>query len=479
VSFQKTIFEALCVYISWAVLLIFAHLRQFLIKYEIKDFPPLYDGLMPVYTRHCYMRVRDVFERPIGSVPGATVKLLDRYTTDGCWTFKFTGTQTEVINTGSYNYLGFAQNFGVCAESAAEIIGKQGLSTCGTIMTTGYSKIQHDLEELVAKFVGAEAAICFSMGYATNSMNIVCLADKNSLIVSDEHNHTSLILGSRLSGAKIKVFKHDDMEDLEKILKKAVAYGNPTTRQPYKKILIIVEGIYSMEGSICNLPRIIELKKKYKAYLYLDEAHSIGALGATGRGVVEYWGCNPRDVDILMGTFTKSFGGSGGYIAGLKKTIDYIRINSHTGYYSLPMSPPVAEQIYTSMSVIMGLDGTNDGQERIERLARNTRYFRKRLKQMGFLVYGSDDSPVVPVLLYYPAKCGYWGREMLKRRVGVVVVSFPATAMTESRVRICLSAAHTKEMLDRTLDAMQEVGELTNVFYSRKRPNIRESDIVW
>ncbi|RCN43661.1 aminotransferase, class I/II [Ancylostoma caninum] len=199
------------------------------------------------------------------------------------------------------------------------------------------------------------------MGFATNSMNAPCLVDKHSLIISDQYNHASLILGCRLSGASTKVFKHNDMQSLEKILRDAIAYGNPKTYRPYRKILIIVEGIYSMEGSICNLPGIIALKKKYGAYLYLDEAHSIGAMGATGRGVVEYWGCDPKDVDILMGTFTKSFGAAGGYIAGAKKTIDHLRVNSPTGYYSCPMSPPVAQQIYTSMSIIMGKDGTNDG----------------------------------------------------------------------------------------------------------------------
>ncbi|VDM79806.1 unnamed protein product [Strongylus vulgaris] len=130
-------------------------------------------------------------------------------------------------------------------------------------------------------------------------------------------------------------------------------------------------------------------------------------MGAKGRGVVEYWGCDPKDVDVLMGTFTKSFGASGGYIAGSKKLVDHLRVNSPTGCYSSPMSPPVAQQIITSMNIIMGKDGTNDGARRIERLARNSRYFRLRLKQMGFIVYGSDDSPVVPVMLYYPAKCGF------------------------------------------------------------------------
>ncbi|KAK0413605.1 hypothetical protein QR680_006899 [Steinernema hermaphroditum] len=471
---------AFSVYFTWMLLLVFAYIREFLRKYGFeknkaavelekqRSFVPLFNDFEAVYSRNCYTRVRDVFERPIGSVPGATVNLVDRVTNDYCWTFQFTGTQTNVINVGSYNYLGFAQSSGPCAQAAAQAIDEQGLSVCTTIHERGPSVSQHNLEKLVAEFLGVEDAICFSMGFATNSMNAPCLVDKNSLIVSDQYNHASLILGCRMSGASIKVFKHNDMRSLEKILRDAIAYGNPKTCRPYNKILIIVEGIYSMEGSICNLPGIIALKKKYKCYLYLDEAHSIGALGKTGRGVVEYWGCDPQDVDIMMGTFTKSFGAAGGYIGGSKRTIDHLRLHSPTGYYSLPMSPPVAQQVYSSMAIIMGRDGTRDGHDRIDTLSRNARYFRSKLKQKGFIVYGSDDSPVVPVMLYYPTKCGLWGREMLKRKIGVVVVSFPATDMTESRVRICLSAAHTKEMLDTVLDAMDEVGDLSCVKYSKR-----------
>ncbi|PAV78304.1 hypothetical protein WR25_19801 isoform G [Diploscapter pachys] len=366
-------FTLLSVYFSWMMLLLFAYLREILKRIgieddksnkerpELKNFTPLFSDFESLYQRNCYIRVRDVFERPIASVPGATVDIIDRISYDGNWTYVHPGSKTNVINIGSYNYLGFAQSSGPCAEAAAESIDREGVAMCTTVHERGRSVSQHRLEKLVAEFLGVEDAICFSMGFATNSMNAPCLVDKHSLIISDQFNHASLILGCRLSGASTKVFKHNDMKSLEKILRDAIAYGNPKTHRPYKKILIIVEGIYSMEGSICNLPGIIALKKKYKAYLYLDEAHSIGAMGKSGRGMVEYWGCNPKDVDILMGTFTKSFGSSGGYIAGSKHVINHLRVSSPTGYYSSPMSPPIAQQIYTSMSIIMGRDGTTDG----------------------------------------------------------------------------------------------------------------------
>jgi serine palmitoyltransferase len=173
-----------------------------------------------------------------------------------------------------------------------------------------------------------------------------------------------------------------------------------------------------MEGSIVNLPEIVAIKKKYKAYLFLDEAHSIGALGDNGRGVVDYWGCDPNDVDILMGTFTKSFGAcgepksfelflgflryfimfiirhsSGGYIGGKKNLIDYIRIHSHANCYGATMSPPVTQQIISSLKMIAGMDGTYEGKKRIERLAWNSHYFRQHLVKMGFIIYGGNFAP--------------------------------------------------------------------------------------
>ncbi|XP_049895967.1 serine palmitoyltransferase 2-like, partial [Epinephelus moara] len=220
--------------------------------------------------------------------------------------------------------------------------------------------IHEELEQLVANFLGVESSMTFGMGFATNSMNIPALVGKGCLILSDELNHTSLILGARLSGATIRVFKHNNMHSLEKMLREAVCSGQPRTHRPWKKILIMVEGIYSMEGSVVRLPEIIALKNKYKAYLYLDEAHSIGAVGPSGRGVTELFNVNPTDVDVMMGTFTKSFGAAGGYIAGKKELVDYLRSHSHSAVYASAMSPPVTEQIIRAMKCIMGKDGSTE-----------------------------------------------------------------------------------------------------------------------
>ncbi|XP_055494891.1 serine palmitoyltransferase 3 isoform X1 [Leucoraja erinacea] len=483
---QPPIYVPVLTYMGYGIVTLFGYLRDFLRTWglekchasqerkEQKDFVPLYQDFENFYKRNLYMRVRDNWNRPICSVPGPTFDLVERLSDDYNWTFRYTGRIIkDVINMGSYNYLGFAENQGDSLNSVAEVTVTYGPGVCSSRLEMGNLDKHIQLEELVAQFLGVEAAMTFGMGFATNSMNIPSLAGKGCLILSDELNHTSLILGARLSSSTIRVFKHNNLQSLEKLLRDAVISGQPRTHRPWKKILILVEGIYSMEGSMVRLPEIVALKKKYKAYLYLDEAHSIGAVGATGRGVVEYFGVDPVDVDVLMGTFTKSFGATGGYIAGKKELVDYLRGYSHSAVYAASMPPPIAEQIIRSLKCIMGLDGSTIGIERVRQLGINTRYFRQRLRELGFITYGNDDSPVVPLLLYMPGKVGAFARRMLQKNIGVVVVGFPATPIVESRARFCLSAAHTRQMLDTVLDVLDEMGDYLRFKYSRRAPSVR------
>ncbi|XP_072300893.1 serine palmitoyltransferase 2b [Eucyclogobius newberryi] len=490
-AFEETpLLVAVLTYMGYGILTVFGYLRDFLRQWNLekchvarerdeqKDFVPLYQDFENFYTRNLYMRIRDNWNRPICSVPGAKMDLMHRVSPDYNWTFQHTGQVVkDVINMGSYNYLGFAEKTGACAEAALEAAHTYGVGVSSTRSEMGNLDIHEELETLVARFLGVEATMVFGMGFATNSMNIPALTGKGCLILSDELNHASLVLGARLSGSTIRVFKHNNMQSLEKLLRDAIVHGQPRTHRPWKKILIVVEGIYSMEGSMVRLPEIIALKKRYKAYLYLDEAHSIGALGPNGRGVVDYFGLDPKDVDIMMGTFTKSFGAAGGYIGGKKDLIDYLRTHSHSGLYATSMSPPVAQQIISSMKIIMGEDGTPLGAERLKQLSENTTYFRQRLREMGFIIYGNNDSPVVPLMLYMPAKIGAFGREMVKRNIGTVVVGFPATPIIESRARFCISAAHTREMLDTALAAISEVGDLLQLKYSRRQKTL--SSLSW
>ncbi|KAM4591348.1 serine palmitoyltransferase 3 [Odontesthes bonariensis] len=479
---QAPMYVAVMTYLGFGLVTLFGYFRDFLRavglekchvaqeREEQKDFVPLYQDFENFYTRNLYMRVRDNWNRPICSLPGPVFDLMERVSDDYNWTFRFTGkTIHNVINMGSYNYLGFGENNADFLTTVADKVQQYGAGVCSSRQEIGNLHIHEELEELVASFLGVESSMSFGMGFATNSMNIPALVGKGCLILSDELNHTSLILGARLSGASIRVFKHNNMNSLEKLLKEAVCSGQPRTHRPWKKILIMVEGIYSMEGSVVRLPDIIALKKKYKAYLYLDEAHSIGAVGPSGRGVTELFNVNPADVDVMMGTFTKSFGAAGGYIAGKKELVDYLRNHSHSAVYASAMAPAVTEQIIRAMKCIMGKDGMTEGIRRIRQLAENTRYFRAKLKEMGFIIYGNDDSPVVPVLLYMPGKVVAFSREMLKRKIGVVVVGFPATPITEARARFCVSAAHTRDMLNQVLQHLNEVGDSLCLKFSRRK----------
>lgn len=430
-----------------------------------RSFVPLYSSYEAFYTRNLYRRVQDCWNRPICSSPGVEIVVMDRKSPDNGWTLEFTGEKKRVINLGSYNYLGFGDPTGPSIEANAEAIHRFGIGVASSRQEAGSLILHRELETLVAEFVGQEAAIVFSMGFATNSLNLPCLVDKKSCVISDELNHTSLVLGCRLSGAVIRRFKHNDMADLERVLEEAVVYGRPRTHRPYNKILIVVEGVYSMEGSIVHLPEVIALKKRYKAYLYLDEAHSIGALGPRGRGVADYYGIDPREIDISMGTFTKSFGSSGGYLAGSRRLIDYLRACSHSAVYGGSMPAPVTQQIISAMRVIMGREIPGEGQRRIQQLAANTRYFRARLHEMHLIVYGNRDSPVVPVIISMPAKLVALSRRCLQLGLGTVIVGFPATSLLLSRVRFCISSMHTREMLDKALEIIDQVTQEVNVRY--------------
>lgn len=229
----------------------------------------------------------------------------------------------------------------------------------------------------------------------------------------------------------------------------------------------MVEGIYSMEGEIINLPEVVKVCKKYKAYLYVDEAHSIGALGSSGRGVCEYWRVDPSEIDILMGTFTKSFGGMGGYIAASRDFCAYLRHQSPGSVYSNSISPVVCQQILSAFRIISGLDGTDIGSRKLAAVKRNSNYFRARLESIGASILGDWDSPVIPLLLFHPAKIAAFSRECKKRGLAVVVVGFPATQLTLSRSRFCVSAGHTKEDLDTAVQLIENVTELLLLRYNK------------
>ncbi|KAL1697570.1 pyridoxal phosphate-dependent transferase [Schizophyllum commune] len=521
----------LSTYISFIFVIALGHLADWMDrmrygsvygKSEETGLAPLTADFDSFYTRRLKRRLLECFNQPSTGVAGRTIRILDRYSPDWNKSQILTGTTTRTLNISSYNYLGFAQAQGGCAEGVEAGLHRYGISTCGTRAEGGSSELHVTAERLVANFVGTEDSLISSMGFATNSTIIPALVGKGCLIISDELNHSSIRFGARLSGAHVRLFKHNDIKELERVLRDAISQGQHKTHRPWRKILVIVEGLYSMEGTMVDLPGIMALKSRYKFYLFVDEAHSIGALGPHGRGVCDYYDDDNAEiipgtnVDILMGTFTKSFGAAGGYIAGSHQIIEYLRVNGHGGVYAEAMTPPVLIQIITSMASIMGVVPDMqtpkkhsqqlvkapahpglEGNVRLRRLAFNSRYLSRGLNALGFITCGHDDSPVVPLIIWSPGKMVQFHRLMLQWRDGwnrgidgrmvcmaaagesqeaggddavrnawgartpilTVVVSYPATPLITSRVRFCVSAAHTKQDMDIVLRACDQIGD--------------------
>jgi len=388
-------------------------------------YAPIREKEEDFYDRRFYCRIRDCWNRPINSAPGAWVQVLERDAmpfTSGFSPLNFTGTSKRCLNLGSYNYLGFAAADDYCTPRVQDTLKELGVSSCSSRMDSGTTNLHLELEREVAAFVGKEDAIVLGMGYATNSVIIPALAGQGCLVISDALNHASIVVGARSSGAKVKVFRHNNVRHLEDVLRASIAEGQPRTHRPWKKILIIVEGIYSMEGEACRLKEIVEVKKRYRAYLYLDEAHSIGALGRSGRGCCEHWGVDPADVDVMMGTFTKSFGSCGGYIAGSSDLIRFLKCHSPAHLYAASISPAASQQILSAIKLINGEDGTTRGMDKIKQLHDNANMFRRRLLEMGLHVLGDWNSPVMPIMIYHPAKLPVFSRLGLENHVAMVRV---------------------------------------------------------
>lgn len=472
---EPPIFWLLTTYLSYLIFIVLGHIRDFFGKrfaqkryaylQQQNGYAPLNSDFDNFYIRRLKTRINDCFNRPTTGVPGRYITLLNRETHDHNLTFEFTGEQTECLNMSSYNYLGYAESVGACADDVEEVVRRVGISSSATRSEAGTLDLHEELESLVARFVGKPASSVYSQGFGVNATIFSALVGKGCLVISDELNHASIRWGSRLSGASIRIFSHNDMDALEKLLRDVISQGQPRTHRPWRKILVVVEGLYSMEGTMCNLPGLIALKEKYKFYLFIDEAHSIGALGRRGRGVCDFYGIDPAKVDILMGTFTKSFGAAGGYIAGAHHMIEALKFSNAGSVFAEAMSPVVIQQISTSLrSIALEIPGL-DGVERVERLAFNSIYLHLGLRKLGFIIYGHDYSPIIPLLLYNPAKMSAFSHEMLMRKIAVVIVAYPATPLVKSRVRFCVSAAHNKDDLDRLLIACDEIGDLLQLKY--------------
>jgi 8-amino-7-oxononanoate synthase len=346
----------------------------------------------------------------------------------------------KMIMLGSNNYLGLTSHPKV-KEAAIEAIKKYGSGCAGSRFLNGTLDIHVKLEDKLAKFFRKDAALTFSTGYQTNLGIISSIAGKDDVLVIDKLDHASIIDACRLSFAEVKKFKHNDMGSLEFVLKEC---GDRCK-------LVVVDGVYSMEGDIAPLPDIVKLCKQYGARLMVDDAHGVGVLGKTGRGTAEHFGLE-KEVDIIMGTYSKSMASIGGFVTANEDVIHYIKHTSRPLIFSA--SPPPA----SVASVIAALDIIDQEPQRRERLWHNTNKMMKSFKQMGFDT-GTSETPIIPLLMGEMDRAFTMWKTLSDEGVFVNPVAPPATPPGRCLIRTSYMATHTDEMLDRVLVILEKAGK--------------------
>lgn len=345
----------------------------------------------------------------------------------------------KMIMVGSNNYLGLTSHPKV-KEAAIEAIKKYGTGCAGSRFLNGTLDIHVKLEEKLASFIRKESALIFSTGFQVNLGVISALVGKDDVVIIDKMDHASIIDGCRLSFGEVKKFKHNDMSDLERLL----------TEYEDKDKLIVVDGVFSMEGDIANLPEIVALAKKYGARIMVDDAHGIGVLGKTGRGTAEHFGLED-EVDLIMGTYSKSLASIGGFISGSADTIHYIKHLARSLIFSA--SPPPA----SVASVSAALEIIENEPERREMLWKNTRKMFKGLKDLGFEV-GPSQTPIIPIVVGEDEKAFIMAMMLQEEGVFANVVVSPAVPNGRALIRTSYMATHTDEHLDIVLKAFEKVG---------------------
>jgi 8-amino-7-oxononanoate synthase len=345
----------------------------------------------------------------------------------------------RMIMVGSNNYLGLT-NHPAVKDAAIEAIKKYGSGCAGSRFLNGTLDIHVKLEEKLARFIRKESALVFSTGFQVNLGVISALVGKDDVIIIDKLDHASIIDGCRLSYGEVKKFRHNDMADLERVLQ----------QNAERCKLIIVDGVFSMEGDIVNLPKVVELAKAYGARVMVDDAHGIGVLGKTGRGTAEHFGLED-EVDLIMGTYSKSLASIGGFITGSEKVVHYIKHFARALIFSA--SPPPASVAAVSAAI----DIIDNEPERIERLWKNTRKMLMGLKDLGFQV-GPSETPIIPVFVGDNETAFKMGMMLQEEGVFANVAVSPAVPEGKALIRTSYMATHTEEQLDRVLSAFEKTG---------------------
>lgn len=362
----------------------------------------------------------------------------------------------EMVNFSSYNYLGFSGRPEV-VQAAQDAIEKYGTSVSASRIASGERPIHRQLEEGIARHVGVEDAILFVSGHATNVTTVGHLLERNDLVLHDSLIHDSVLQGIYLSGASRRPFPHNDLEALERALTQV--------RGNFRRVMIIAEGIYSMDGDTCDLSRLIELKKRHKTLLMIDEAHSIGVLGPQGRGIGHHFpGVDPNDVDVWMGTLSKSFASCGGYIAGSSALVRYLKYTAPGFVYSAGLPPPNAAAALKSLELMQAEP------EVVEQLRQRSRFFLDCLRTRGIDTGDAIGAAVVPAIIGNSLECLKLSEALAGRGINVQPIVYPAVEDDAARLRFFISALHSEAQLQQTADAVRE--ELARIRGDGSRPEV-------
>jgi len=349
----------------------------------------------------------------------------------------------ELINLSSNNYLGLATNEEL-KRIAKETIDKYGVGAGAVRSINGTLDLHVKLEEKLAEFKGTEAAISYQSGFNCNMAAISAVMDKNDAILSDQLNHASIIDGCRLSKAKIIAFKHSDMEDLRAKAKEAQESGL------YNKVMVITDGVFSMDGDIAKLPEIVEIAKEFDLITYVDDAHGSGVTGK-GKGTVKHFGLE-KDIDFQMGTLSKAVGVVGGYVAGKQSLIDWLKVRSRPFLFSTAVPPGDVAAITAALQMII------DSTELHDKLWDNGDYLKAGLKKLGFDI-GASETPITPCIIGDEKLTQQFSKRLFEEGVYAKSIVFPTVAKGAGRVRNMPTAAHTKEMLDEAIAVYEKVGK--------------------
>ncbi|MFZ0584422.1 MAG: glycine C-acetyltransferase [Candidatus Acidiferrales bacterium] len=354
----------------------------------------------------------------------------------------------EVINLSSNNYLGLTTHPKL-RRAAIDATRKFGVGSGAVRTIAGTMKMHMDLEEQIARFKKVEACVVFQSGFVANAGTVSAILGKDDLVISDELNHASIIDGCRLSRATIKVFKHKDTADCERVLQEASGWNG--------KKLLISDGVFSMDGDIANLPALCDLAEKYGCIMMVDDAHASGVLGSRGRGTIDHLNCHGR-VDIQVGTLSKAIGSVGGYVCGSRDLIDFLHQRARPFLFSTSEPPSVTATCQAAFELL----DSESGDKLIKKLWSNTKFFKRRLKKLGFNT-GKSETPITPIMVGDAAKAFQFSRELFDEGVFAGAIGFPTVPEGKARLRTIVTATHKRADLERAAETIERVGKRLGV----------------